>query len=176
MDRRKLSLAVAAKQLKVSDRELRALRRRGRQANCAEDPQEWEGDQPGAPDETPEETSSRAEALLENGAEIVKQGHTWEQAAERLGVTSKYLRRLRYEARRDLAESLLEVSRREADSVAVELARLSAENRQLRAALMQIAEQTIQAPLNRLAHQALGHEPSLHTVALLAELEEEAWW
>ncbi|WP_433364235.1 WhiB family transcriptional regulator [Streptosporangium sp. CA-115845] len=79
MDRRKLTLAVAAKQLKVSERDLRALRRRGRQAH-------------------------RVEALLEDGAEIVEQGHTWKQAAERLGVSPKHLRRLRHDARRDLAE------------------------------------------------------------------------
>lgn len=60
----------------------------------------------------------------------------------------------------------------EPDPVAVELARLSAENRILRAALLEIAHRTMQAPLNRLAHQALGHEPNPHTVALLAQTKE----
>ncbi|MEV4181665.1 hypothetical protein AB0J28_09480 [Streptosporangium canum] len=49
------------------------------------------------------ERTPRDEALFEDSAELVAQGYTVEQAAERLGVKAGYLRRIRSETQRKLA-------------------------------------------------------------------------
>lgn len=50
---------------------------------------------------------------------------------------------------------------------------LISDNARMRAALEEIAERTIQRDLNRIAHEALGHEPNLFTVQLMAEIDRE---
>lgn len=71
-------------------------------------PLAWDDDTIDDPAATPNvgEKPSRVRALLEDSEELVtRDGYTWEQAAERLGVSPGYLRGLHSEVRRKLAEA-----------------------------------------------------------------------
>lgn len=53
--------------------------------------------------QTPAATDTRHQTLFEDSEELVKQGCTVQEAAERLGVKPGYLRRIRSEVQRQLA-------------------------------------------------------------------------
>lgn len=54
--------------------------------------------------QTPDTTDTRHQTLFEDSEELVKQGCTVQEAAERLGVRPGYLRRIRSEVQRQPAE------------------------------------------------------------------------
>lgn len=57
--------------------------------------------------QTPDATDTRHQTLFEDSEELVKQGCTVQEAAERLGVRPGYLRRIRSEVQRQPAEVAL---------------------------------------------------------------------